>query len=141
MGLRDGVLRRGVLLGDGAFRLRVRGTILHQLAVERIQYVRTRKGIHYRCAALLTPHSNNPYESTVSVIIRGAEVGFLEWERGQELQRALRKGGFSDAGCLAAIVGGWVRRGSDEGYVGVRLDARLPFRLCSAEEWQRMRRY
>ena len=129
-----------MLLGDGAFRLRVVGTSYHQEALEKIAGAPTGAGFHQYCAALLVPQPTNRYDRhAIVVIVSDLEVAHLERDHARELGRTLRTSGYSDAICEAEIVGGRVCGPDDWGYVGLHLNAVRPFRLQSAEEWQAAR--
>lgn len=132
---------RGVLLGDGEFAFHIAGTSHYQDALARICGGRSKEGLHehdFDCAALLVPEPWQPFHrSAVAVSIRGVKVGYLHRRGSGELRKALRHAGFADAACEAMIIGGWDRGKWDQGLFGVRLNARLPFRLCSAEQWKR----
>jgi len=122
------------------FEYRVVGTLRHQLALEVICGGRTHYGVHCYCAALITPQDANPYDHrAVAVSIRGTPVGYLARDVVREFRQALRVGGFADVACEAMIVGGW-DRGDDFGFFGVRLNARMPFRLVGGDKyWSRGR--
>jgi hypothetical protein len=127
---------RGVLVGDGAFGFRVVGTLVHQDALETIAGKRTRDGYHRKCAALLAPQPANPYDRhAVAVFVHAVEIGYLDQIYAREFLGALHATDFADAACEAQIVGGWERRSGDRGYVGLRLNACLPFRIIDAESW------
>ncbi len=127
---------RGVLLGDEAFQLNVVGTVQHQMVLEKIGGGRSR----VRCAALLILQPENSYErDEVAVTIHDREVGFLPFMDRGEFVRALRLTGYADAACEAEIMGGWKRRDGDWEYVGVRLNACLPFTIVSADDWYERR--
>jgi hypothetical protein len=126
-----------VLVGDGEFQLRVVGTSYHQQVLERIAGSRTAAGYHRFCAALLLPQPKNLYDRhAIAVRIHDLEIAHLDREHAREFERALQSSGYADAACEAEIVGGWVRGSNDWGYVGVRLNAILPFRFQSAKEWE-----
>ena len=129
--------KRGVLIGDGAFQFRVIGTSYHQQVLERIAGSRTVAGYQRYCAALLLPQPNNLYDRhAIAVRVDDLEVAHLDREHAREFERVLRSSGYADAVCEAEIVGGWVRVRDDWGYVGVRLNAVLPFRLQSTTDWE-----
>ena len=128
----------GVVIGDGAFAFPVVGESHHQIVLEHLVGGRTSEGAHHRCAALIEPQPDNPYDpGAVAVKIRGEEVGFLARDVAPLFRRALSSGGYGRAACEAIILGGWDRGPSDRGSFGVRLNARLPFRLQSTAEWER----
>jgi hypothetical protein len=132
---------RGAVIGDGQFAFRVVGTSFHQGQLEAIAGARKQAGYHRFCAALLARQPNNPHDhGAVAVIIHGVEVGHLDRGSAREFGKVLAASGFVDVACEAEIVGGWLRAGNDWGYVGVRLNANLPFQLCSANEWRQRRR-
>jgi hypothetical protein len=124
---------RGVLLGDEAFQFLVVGTLQHQAELEKIAGSRNHL---LRCAALLTPQLTNPYDPEgIAVTIHRQEVGFLPWMDGRDFRHALHMAGYAEAACEAEIVG---KRDSGDGeweYVGVRLNACLPFTIMSADDW------
>jgi hypothetical protein len=127
---------RGVLVGDGQFGFRVVGTSFHQDQLEAIAGARTRAGYHRFCGALLTPQPGNRYDRrAVAVIIHDIEVGYLDRGSAREFGKALTVSGFADIACEAEIVGGWVRGADDWGYVGVRLNACLPFNIVPARQY------
>lgn len=129
--------RRGVLVGDGAFQLRVVGTSYHQDLLEQIAGARTRAGYHRCCGALLVPQPSNRYDRhAVAVIIHDLEVAHLARPDALEFGDVLRASRFADVACEAEIVGGWLRSSDDWGYVGVRLNALMPFQVQSAEEYE-----
>ena len=127
---------RGVVVGDSAFGFRVVGTSFHQEALEKIAGARSRRGYERYCAAVLLPQPSNPYDHhAVAVIIHSVEVGHLERSVAPEFRSALRGVGYADAVCEAEIVGGWDRGPEDRGYVGLRLNAFLPFRIVAADQY------
>jgi hypothetical protein len=127
---------RGFLTGDGEFTFPVVGTSFHQTTLEFLFGKSTPEGRHRYSAALLTPQPNNPKDrKAVAVIAHGLEVGYLEREVAPDFLRALRRGGFADAGCESKIVGSWNSIGHDWGYVGIRLNTNMPFIIHSAAEW------
>jgi hypothetical protein len=122
---------RGVVIGDDAFDVPVVGTLHHQMTLEAIAAARSARGHSRYCAALLALEPSSVDGSRlVFVRISGLEVGHLEAELGQSFERALAPGGYADAACEAEIVGSWTRR-DDEEYVGVRLNAKLPFQVAA----------
>jgi hypothetical protein len=68
------------------------------------------------------------------VTIRGQEVGFLPWIDGHHFRKRLREAGFLEAVCKAEITGEHVI-GDSWDYVGVAIDALMPFTFMSPEEW------
>lgn len=52
----------------------------------------------------------------------------------------LDDGGYDQVAGEAVIVGGWDRGPHDRGYFGVYLNAALPIRLQSSEDWARAHR-
>jgi hypothetical protein len=131
---------RGLLVGDNEFAFNVVGTSFHQTALEGLCGKRTRQGVHYYCAALLTPQPDNPHDHhAVAVTIHGIEVGHLERDVAPDFLAALRRGGFADAASEALVVGGWDCGGHDWGYFGVRLNAFMPFECVTAEVFERRR--
>jgi hypothetical protein len=87
---------------------------------------------------MIEPQPDNPYDpGAVAVKIRGEEVGFLARDVASQFRRTLLSGDYGRAACEAVIVGGWERGPKDRGSFGVRLNARLPFRLQSVQEWER----
>jgi hypothetical protein len=133
---------RGVVIGDGEFEFHVVGTSYHQEALLEMCGKRTRQGVHRYCAALLSPQPRNPYDRhAIAVTVHGIEIGHLDREDAREFGQVLRRGAFADAACEALIVGGWDRGGHDWGYFGVRLNACLPFDMCSVEDWHAHRRH
>lgn len=127
---------RGVVVGDSAFRFRVVGTSFHQEVLEKIAGARSRRGYERFCAAVLLPQPSNPYDHhAVAVIVHNAEVGHLERTVAPEFRSALQRAGYADAVCEAEIVGGWDRGPEDRGYVGLRLNAFLPFRIVAADRY------
>jgi hypothetical protein len=129
---------RGVLLGDGQFAVRIVGTAYHQGNLERIIGTRSRATLHRRCAALLKPEPSNRFDRhAVVILMRGVEVGHLDRAIAPLFCKMLRRSGFADVACEAEIVGGWVRGPNDWGYVGARLNAEMPFKIISAEQYGR----
>ena len=127
-----------VVIGDGAFAFPVVGESHHQIVLEHLVGGRTSESAHQRCAALIEPQPDNPYDpGAVAVKIRGEEVGFLERNVAPLFRQALSSGSYGRAACEAVIVGGWERGPKDRGNFGVRLNARLPFKLQSVDEWER----
>lgn len=125
---------RGVLLGDGNFKFPVVGTSFHQDALDGIAGVRTRSGFRRYCAALLAPE---PDHSAVAISVGGIPVGHIDREHALEFGDALHQSGYADAACEALIVGGWLRGAADWGWVGLRLNAALPFRIVSVDQYSR----
>jgi hypothetical protein len=68
------------------------------------------------------------------VTIRGQEVGFLPYIDGRDFRRRLREAGFLEAVCKAEITGEHAI-GDSWDYVGVAIDAVLPFAFMSPDEW------
>lgn len=127
---------RGVLVGDGRFSFRVVGTSFHQDQLEAIAGARTRAGYHRFCAALLAPQPSNPYDrQAIVVVIHDIEVAHLDRGSARDFGKVLSASGFADVACEAEIVGGWVRGADDWGYVGVRLNAYLPFNIVPARQY------
>jgi hypothetical protein len=127
-----------VVIGDGAFAFPVVGESHHQIVLEHLVGGRTSEGAHQRVAALIEPQPDNPYDpGAVAVKIRGEEIGFLARDVAPLFRQALMAGGYDRAACEAVVVGGWERSPKDRGSFGVRLNARLPFKFQSADEWQR----
>lgn len=130
----------GAVVGDGAFAFPVVGESRHQPVLEELAGGRTRDGARHFCAALIVPQPNNPYDPhAVAVYLRDQEVGYLARDVAPDFLRTLRLCGYGRAACEAVIVGGWDRGPTNRGYFGVRLNACLPFRLQSADEWKRQR--
>src|SRR6202034_697262 len=118
---------------------RVVGTSFHQEQLERITGARTRAGFHRFCASLIAPQPGNHYDrKAVVILIHGIEVGHLDREAAREFGKVLKASGFADVACEAEIVGGWVRGADDWGYVGVRLNACLPFYIVPADEYSNL---
>jgi hypothetical protein len=122
----------GVLLGDGNFDFPVVGTSFHQDALDRIAGVRTRNASRRYCAALLAPEPDHP---AVAISVGGIPVGHIDREHALEFGDVLRQSGYADAACEALIVGGWLRGAADWGWVGLRLNAALPFRIISVDQY------
>jgi hypothetical protein len=130
-----------VIIGDGKYAFPVVGESHHEVILDQLVGGRSEEGAHQRCAALLVPQPDHPYDpDAIAVSIRGHEVGFLPRNVAGEFLAALRAGGFGRAACEAVIVGGWDRGEGDRGNFGVRLNACRPFRLQSAEDWARRKR-
>jgi hypothetical protein len=125
---------RGVLLGDGNFEFPVVGTSFHQDALDRIAGVRAGGGSRRYCAALLAPELDHP---GVAISIGGVPVGHIDREHALEFSDALRQSSYADAACEAVIVGGWLRGAADWGWVGLRLNAALPFHIISVDQYNR----
>ena len=132
-----GTSARGVVAGDGEFNFHVVGTLHHQTELEMICGGHHRASAHQYCAALLAPEFNVHDRHAVAVVIRERQVGHLSREDAREFREALHGSRYADAACEAMIVGGWDRGGNNKGYFGVRLNARLPFRIYPAKEWHR----
>jgi len=127
---------RGVLIGDGQFGFNVVGTSFHQERIEAIARARTRAALNRFCAALIAPQPNNLYDRDAVVIsIHGIEVGHLDHDSAREFGKVLTSSGFADAACEAEIAGEWVRSADDWGYVGVRLNACLPFNIVPTDKY------
>jgi hypothetical protein len=108
--------RCGVVVGDGEFEFPIVGESHYQRALESIVGGKTERGHEHLCAALLLPEPANPYDkNAVCVKIRQLTVGHLARDVAQDFALALRQRGFSRAAAEAMIVGGWRRRGGDEG--------------------------
>jgi hypothetical protein len=130
------VVGRGVLVGDGAFAFPIVGESRYQRELETICGGKTKNGARDRHAALLVPEPANPYDKhAVSVRILDRTVGYLSRDVAPEFLRAMRTNGYETIVSEAIIVGGWHRRGEDDGYFGVRLNAAMPFAFVSAEEY------
>jgi hypothetical protein len=120
---------RGVLLGDDNYNLPVVGKSRHRTAIDALS-----SGRKLRCAALLTRAGRDYDRYGVMVTIRGQEVGFLPYIDGRDFRRRLREAGFLEAVCKAEITGEHVI-GDSWDYVGVAIDAVLPFAFMSPDEW------
>jgi hypothetical protein len=84
---------------------------------------------------LLTVAANSLRDTRAIVVsISGLEVGHLESEHTESFEFALAPSGYRDAACEAEIVAGW-KSYSDRGYVGVRLNAKLPFEVVSPDAY------
>lgn len=126
---------RGVVVGDNTFSVPVVGTMHHQMTLGALSAARTVRGHGHYCAALLTVAPDSLRDTRAVVVsISGLEVGHLESEHAQSFEYALAPTGYTDAACEAEIVAGW-KSFSDRGYVGVRLNARLPFQLVSPDAY------
>jgi hypothetical protein len=124
--------QRGVVVGDDTFGVPVVGTLQHQMTIGAIAAARSARGHGRYCAALLASEPSGVDGSRlVFVRINGLEVGHLESELAQSFERALATKGYTDAACEAEIVGSW-KRHDDQEYVGVRLNAKLPFQVVPA---------
>jgi HIRAN domain len=128
-------LRIAVVQGDGQFGMRVAGTSHHQLELETLAGGRSEQSAHHKCAVLLLPEPDNPYDpNAVAVYIVASSqktaIGYLHHDTAPLFNKCLLCHGFSAGACNALIVGGWHREdGSEDGNFGVRLDAYLPFQL------------
>jgi hypothetical protein len=120
---------RGVLLGDDNYNFPVVGKSRHRTAIDKLS-----NGRKLRCAALLTRAGRDYDRYGVMVTIRGQEVGFLPYIDGRDFRHRLREAGFLEAVCKAEITGEHVF-GDSWDYVGVAIDAFLPFTFMSPEEW------
>lgn len=120
---------RGVLLGDDRYSLPVVGKARHRAAIDNLL-----SGHKLRCAALLTRSGRDYDRLGVTVTIRGEEVGFLPWFDGRDFRKGLRAAGFLEAVCKAEVTGKHMI-GDSWDYVGVTIDASLPFTFMSPEEW------
>jgi len=130
--------KRGVVVGDGRFALRVVGTASHQERLERVIGGRSSARLRVYRAALLVPQPSNLYDrQAVAVILAGLELGHLGRGDARKFQSALCGHGFADAACEAEIIGGWLRGEHDWGYVGVRLNACLPFKIITADQYEK----
>jgi hypothetical protein len=124
---------RGVLLGDDRYSLPVVGEARHRAAIDKLL-----SGGKLRCTALLTREGRDYDPHGVMVTVRGQEIGFLPWMEGYDFREELRAAGFLEAVCKAEITGEHVI-GDSWGFVGVAIDASLPFTFMSAEEWYNQR--
>ena len=128
---------RGAVIGDGHFGFHVVGTSHHQETLAAIAGGSSRESAHHYCAALVVPQPDNPYSKhAVAVHVGGRLIGHLADDCSVDFLTALRHAGFDEAACEAMIVGGWDRGDGDQGSFGVRLNARIPFRFESADQWQ-----
>lgn len=122
----------GIIAGDGQFRFEVAGEASYQNALAQIAGPKQPKGINMRCAALLVPEPDNPYDAgAVRVDIDGLTVGYVPREATRALRAALEAGPYTAGASGAAIVGGWDRGDGDTGSYGVKLDIAMPFRLSA----------
>ena len=124
---------RGVLLGDDRYSLPVVGEARHRAAIDKLL-----SGGKLRCTALLTREGRDYDPHGVMVTVRGQEVGFLPWMEGHDFREGLRAAGFLEAVCKAEITGEHVI-GDSWNYVGVAIDASLPFTFMSPKEWHNQR--
>jgi len=121
-----------VIVGDGEFKFPIVGESHYQAALEKIAGKRSEEGTDLQCCAVLTAEPDNPYDkNAVAILIGGTKVGYLSRDVAGDFRSALEHAGVGRAACAAVIVGGW-KRGSDVGYFGVRLNARMPFKLQGA---------
>jgi hypothetical protein len=120
---------RGVLLGDDRYSLPIVGKARHRAAIDSLL-----SGGKLRCAALLTRSGRDYDRLSVTITIRGEEVGFLPWFDGRDFRKALRAAGFLEAVCKAEVTGKHMI-GDSWDYVGVTIDASVPFTFMSPEEW------
>lgn len=125
---------RCVLLGDGRFRFPVVGRARHRAALDELS-----KGRRLRRAALLTPGGGDYDPDSVTVTMRDLEVGFLPWMDGREFRGDLRRAGFAEAVCGAEITNEH-SSGDSWDYVGVCLDAFLPFTFVAPDDWHKGKR-
>lgn len=126
---------RGVVVGDDTFSVPVVGTMHHQMTLAALSAARTVRGHGHYCAALLTVAPDSLRDTRAVVVsISGLEVGHLESEHAESFEYALAPTGYTDAACEAEIVVGW-KSYSDRGYVGVRLNARLPFHVVAPDAY------
>jgi hypothetical protein len=124
------------VVGDGEFEFPIVGESHYQRALESIVGGKTERGHEHVCAALLLPEPANPYDkNAVCVKIRQLTVGHLARDVAQDFALALRQRGFSRAAAEAMIVGGWRRRGGDEGHFGVKLNAITPFAFSDPADY------
>jgi hypothetical protein len=130
---------RGLVVGDDTFSVPVIGTMYHQMTLGALSAARTVRGHSRYCAALLTVSTSLRDTRAVVVSINGLEVGHLESEHTQSFEYALAPANYTDAACEAEIVTGWKSYG-DRGYVGVRLNAKLPFEVISPALYPPQRR-
>jgi hypothetical protein len=129
--------RNGVIVGDGKFAFPIVGESHYQSELETICGGRSEEGAREKHAALLSPEPTNPYDkNAVCAKIQAVIVGYLSRDVAPEFLSALISSGYGEAAAEAIIVGGW-RTDTDEGYFGVRLNARMPFRFISATEYFR----
>jgi hypothetical protein len=124
---------RGVLLGDDRYSLPVVGEARHRAAIDKLL-----SGGKLRCTALLTREGRDYDPHGVMVTVRGQEVGFLPWMEGHDFREGLRAAGFLEAVCKAEITGEHVI-GDSLNFVGVAIDASLPFTFMSLKEWHNQR--
>ena len=128
----------GFVAGGDLFAFPVLSAPHHQATLKNFCGGRHHYGIHRHCTAVLAPQPTNPHDRrAVVVTIQEQEVGFLERGLAPEFLRALRKAGCADAVSEAVIVHGWDRNADGQGAFGVRLNASVPFRLQSVQNWKR----
>jgi hypothetical protein len=130
----------GVVVGDGQFGFSVVGESHYQLELEGLCGGKTKEGAHDLHAALLLPEPSNPYDKhAVCVKIRDIIVGYLSRDVALDFIRAMNNAGFDRVASEAIIIGGWHRRGAEDGYFGVRLNAVMPFKFLTASAYLRNR--
>ncbi|HVZ54091.1 MAG TPA: hypothetical protein VG986_19135 [Pseudolabrys sp.] len=134
--------RCGVLVGDGAFVFPIVGESHYQGELETICGGKTSEGARDRHAALLLPEPNNPYDRhAVCVKIFGKTVGYLSRDVAPDFLQALGRTEYREIASEAIVVGGWHRRGGQDGFFGVRLNAAMPFEFIAAQEYFRKKEH
>lgn len=128
--------RCAIMKGDGKFEFTIVGESHYQGELAQIAGARTGGRAHRFVAALLVPEPNNFFDKyAVAVQIDKRTVGYLSFQTGPVLLRALTGGGFDYAACAAAI-------SSDPdpdraGELSVKLDASVPFVLVDRPQQYR----
>jgi hypothetical protein len=118
--------RCAIIKGDGKFGFPIVGESHYQAELGEIARARGDDLSRRLVAALLVPEPNNFFDRhAVAVQIDKRTVGYLSFQSGPVLLKALADGKFDCAACAAAVFGPPARgRG---GEFRVKLDASLPF--------------
>lgn len=110
-------------------RVDVVGEASYQDELEDVAGGRTYRGADELKTAVLVPEPSNPYDpNAIRVTIDGVLVGYLSRKNAELVSEYLN--GLAAQGtlvsCSARVVGGWRRKGGDDGHFGVVLDVDFP---------------
>jgi hypothetical protein len=124
--------RCAIVKGNNAFTFPIVGESHYQSELEQIAiaHAHARRRGRFLIPALLVPEPNNFFDKyAVAVQINRRTVGYLTFEAGPMLLKALADGGFDCAACAAAISGGEDLNDGTIAAFSVKLDVTEPLVL------------
>ncbi len=122
--------RCAIVNGDNSFAFSIVGESHYQNELERIALGHERRRGRFLIPALLVPEPSNFFDKyAVAVQVNRRTVGYLTFEAGPSLLKALAAGGFDCAACGAAISGGEIMNDGTVAAFSVKLDVTEPLVL------------